>query len=215
MNEKKSVSALILDCDGVMFDSRQANTNFYNHILGHFGLPPMTEDKVAFVHMNTAQESIRHIFKGTSYEQDAQKYRLVLDYTPFVKDMIIEPDLKEVLRLLKPRVGLAVATNRSNTIGRVLETNGLTDFFDIVVSSLDVQNPKPHPESLFKILDFFSIGPDESVYVGDSTVDYDTAKAAGVHFVSFKNRGLKADFHVDRLRDVIPFLDSQGSASVG
>jgi phosphoglycolate phosphatase len=199
MNKKRAV---IFDCDGVMFDSRRANINFYNHLLARFGLPPMTEDQVPFVHMHTADESVRHIFKGTPHCGRAQEYRLRMDYTPFIKDMVMEPGLMELLRLLKPLMGLAVATNRSNTIGRVLEWNGLDTYFDMVVSSLDVKYPKPHPESLFKILDFFGIGPEEALYVGDSLVDYETSKAAGVPFIAYKNRELPAALHMNHLMEI-------------
>ena len=102
------ISAVIFDCDGVMFDSRQANINYYNHILGHFNLPPMTEDEVSFVHMNTADESVRHIFKGTPYTVQAQEYKKEVDYTPFINDMIIDPELKDLLRGLRPNFSLAV-----------------------------------------------------------------------------------------------------------
>jgi phosphoglycolate phosphatase len=208
MNATAKISSVIFDCDGVMFDSRQANTNYYNHLLAHFGLPPMTEEKVAFVHMHTANESVSYIFQGSPYVEEAEEYRLQMDYTPFIKDMIIEPGLKELLSALRPHFRLAVATNRSNTIGDVLERFGLTDFFDIVVSSLDVSNPKPHPEAIFKILGFFGIGPEQSVYIGDSLVDYETAKSAGVLFISYKNRELEADYHLDRLTDVAGILGS-------
>ncbi|MEJ2725267.1 MAG: HAD-IA family hydrolase [Deltaproteobacteria bacterium] len=206
-------TAVIFDCDGVMFDSRQANINFYNHLLAHFGLPPMTEEQVPFVHMHTADESVREIFRGTPHVEAAQDYRMALDYSPFIRDMIMEPGLKEVLTLLKPEHGLAVATNRSNTIDRVLKRHSLKAFFDIVVSSLDVERPKPHPEALFKILDFFQIGPRRAFYVGDSAVDYETARGAGVVFVSYKNRSLKADFHVDSLVEISKIVgSSDGSA---
>ena len=198
----KLFSAVIFDCDGVMFDSRQSNINFYNHLLSHFGLPLLREEQVVYIHMATADESIRYIFKGTPYLDQALAYRLQMDYTPFVQDMVQEPGLKELLALLKPKCGLAVATNRSNTIGTVLESNGLAGYFDIVVSSLDVVRPKPHPESLFKILDFFSILPNQALYVGDSQVDAETAKAASVPFVAYKNRNLDAAFHVDQLLDI-------------
>ena len=198
----KFFSAVIFDCDGVMFDSRQSNINFYNHLLLHFGLPLLREEQVAYIHMATADESIRYIFKGTPYLDQALAYRLQLDYTPFVRDMVQEPGLKDLLALLKPKCGLAVATNRSNTIVGVLESNGLAGYFDIVVSSLDVARPKPHPESLFKILDFFSIMPKQALYVGDSQVDAETAKAASVPFVAYKNKSLDAAFHVERLLDI-------------
>jgi len=60
----KAFSAVVFDCDGVMFDSRQANINFYNHLLAHFGLPLLREEQVAYIHMATADESIRYVSKA-------------------------------------------------------------------------------------------------------------------------------------------------------
>jgi HAD superfamily hydrolase (TIGR01549 family) len=194
--------AVIFDCDGVMFDSRQANINFYNHLLKRFGLPAMSEEQVPFIHMHTADESVRYLFRKTPHLEKAQAYRMKMDYTPFIKDMAIESGLKDLLGWLKPRFGLGVATNRSNTIGEVIRHNGLDKFFDIIVSSLDVEKPKPHPESLLKILDFFEIGPDQALYVGDSFVDYETADAAGIPLISYKNRGLEAAYHINSLEEI-------------
>jgi len=205
-DKRGKTSAVIFDCDGVMFDSRLANIHFYNHILHHFGLPPMTDEKISFVHMHTADESIREILAGTPFVEEAQAYRWRIDYTPFIRDMIMEPGLKDLLDFLKPRVKLAVATNRSNTIGTVLSLNGLEPYFDIVVSSLDVKNPKPHPESLLKILRFFAIQPGQALYIGDSIVDSETAKGAAVPFIAYKNRALPAAYHVERLMDVPALL---------
>ena len=196
------ISAVIFDCDGVMFDSREANINYYNHILRHFGLPGMTEDKVRYVCMNTVDKSVNLLFEGTPYLEKAQDYRLKMDYKQFSDDMVIMPGLKDLLKDLKPDFGLAVATNRSNTIDKVLEDNGLEHFFDMVVSSLDVKNPKPHPESLLKIADFFGISPSDSFYVGDSIIDEQTARSAGAIFISFKNDELDADFYVNSMEEI-------------
>ena len=139
----KKAAALIFDCDGVLFDSRQANIEFYSHIASRFGLGPLEKEDVDFVHMHTADESLRYLFRQSPHMEEALAYRLGMDYTPFISYMVMEPGLEELLRLLKPDVGLAVATNRSNTIGTVLERYGISGYFDIVVSSLDVKNPKP------------------------------------------------------------------------
>jgi len=206
MNHRQKIAVVIFDCDGVMFDSRQANINFYNHLLLRYGLGPMKQDQVDYVHMNTAEKSVQHIFAGTPFTEQAQAYRMQMDYAPFIKDMVMEPGLKKLLRSLKSRVGLAVATNRSNTIDNVLEQNGLAGFFDIVVSSLDVKNPKPHPESIHKILDFFGLGPDRAVYVGDSLIDLETAKAAGVHFIAYGNGKLAVPLKAANMADVEKLL---------
>jgi HAD superfamily hydrolase (TIGR01509 family) len=212
------LSAVIFDCDGVMFDSRQANINFYNHLLTRFGLPPMDDIDVNYVHMSTAEESVRHIFRGSPHEEAAQAYRLQMDYSPFIKDMVMEPGLKELLHRLRPRFGLAIATNRSNTIGTVLASYDLSQFFDIVVSSLDVSNPKPHPEPLHKILDFFRIPPNQAVYIGDSLVDYETAKAAGVRFIAFGNESLDAPLqakNMSALEAILNSMERQAGAKAG
>jgi len=193
------VSAVIFDCDGVLFDSRRSNSLFYNHIRNQFGLPPMNPEEDAFVHMHTADESIDYIFRGTGREKEAHAYRMAMDYSPFIQDMIPEAGLMELLQALKPRYRLGIATNRSNTISEVLRTHGLEGLFDIVVSSLDVENPKPHPEGLHKILRFFQITAQEALYVGDSLVDSQTARAAQVRFVAYKNPDLDADHHVSEL----------------
>jgi HAD superfamily hydrolase (TIGR01509 family) len=206
MKAAKKYAVVIFDCDGVMFDSKQANIHFYNHLLARFNLPAMKEDEINFCHQHTADESIRRIFKGTPHMDEAFAYRLKMDYTPFLKDMTIEPDLKGVLEALKGRYGLAVATNRSNTIQQVLEIFDLKAYFDIVVSSLDVERPKPHPESIFKILRFFGASAPEALYVGDSGVDQKTARSAGTVFVAYKNESLEADFHVSCLMDVVSIL---------
>ena len=207
MNNNNKISAVIFDCDGVMFESRQANINFYNHLLEHYGVSLMNEDEVAFVHMNTAADSVRYIFDGTPFTDEAQAYRMQMDYSPFIRGMVIEPGLKSLLGRLKPLVSLAVATNRSNTINEVLEQNDLSGFFDIVVSSLDVENPKPHPESIHKILDFLDIGPDRAVYVGDSVIDLDTARAAGVCFIAYGDGNLKTPLKAMSMEGLGKVLD--------
>lgn len=207
MNQNKG-KVIIFDCDGVMFDSRLANENFYNSILSHFNLPPMTPDQVEYVHMHTADESINFIFKDTGFIDEAHEYKSRVDYSPFIRDMVIEPGLKDLLMVLKPKYGLAIATNRSNTIGEVLERNNLDGYFDIVVSSLNVIEPKPNPESIIKILNFFSMEPWQAFYVGDSQVDYRTARSAGVTFIAYKNTELDSVYHVNSMTELSGFFDS-------
>ncbi len=203
MSKANDNGAVIFDCDGVMFDSRGANINFYNHLLNHFGLPPMKEKDIAYVHMHTADSSVNHIFQGSPFLEEALRYRFEVDYAPFIRDMILEPGLRELLTCLKPCYRLAVATNRSNTIGPVLEAYHLTGFFDAVVSSLDVVHPKPDPECLYKITGLFGVPPERALYVGDSEIDCVCSKAAGVPFVSFRNQSLEAQYHVANLLEII------------
>ena len=203
----KNIKVIAFDCDGVMFDTVKANMAYYNHILEHFGRPAMTPEQFAYCHMHTVDQSIANLFNDTENFEAAQAYRKNISYLPFLKFMEMEPHLKPLLEKLRPRYKTAVATNRSDTMDRVLSEHGLKGYFDLVVSSCDVDRPKPYPDPLIKILKHFEVEPYQSIYVGDSKLDESAAKAAGIPFIAYKNRSLSTDFHIQSLKEIEEFLD--------
>ena len=206
---KKMIKAVIFDCDGVMFDTVKANTEYYNRILRHFGKSEMTPVQFDFIQMHTVTESISFLFKDADSIRAAQAYRNKMGYGPFYQLMEIEPDLKPLLKNIGPRFKTAIATNRSDTIGRVLEVHGLNGYFDLVVSSLDVPRPKPHPDPLLKVTGHFNIEPHQAIYIGDSELDQQAAEAAGMPLVAYQNRTLTAVAHIDRLNEVETLIVSR------
>ncbi|MGB5424190.1 MAG: HAD-IA family hydrolase [Desulfobacterales bacterium] len=204
---QKEVKAVVFDCDGVMFDTVKANTAYYDHILRHFSKPDMTPEQFAYTHMHTVDQALAYLFDDAAQLAQARDFRKQMSYLPFLQFMEIEPGLKPLLRHLKPRYHTAVATNRTDTMNRVLRNHGLEDAFDLVVTALDVANPKPHPDQLNKILDHFALAPDQIIFIGDSELDAAAARAAGVAFVAYANQGLSADFHIERLRQVEDILN--------
>jgi phosphoglycolate phosphatase len=202
----KNISVVAFDCDGVLFDTEKANKAYYNQILNHFGMPDMDDEQFIYTHMHTADESIRYLFQGEEFLGAAQKYRKRMNYFQFIPFMEIAPFLKQVLQNLRSSYKTAIATNRSDTMQAVLETYGLVEHFDLVVSALEVERPKPHPDPLFKIIDHFQLKPENLIYVGDSKVDEQAARAAGVALVAYKNRSLTADFHIDSMQELEQIL---------
>jgi HAD superfamily hydrolase (TIGR01549 family) len=201
------IKVVAFDCDGVMFDTTKANMAYYNEILQHFGRPTLTPDQFAYCHSHTADQSISYLFNDDKRFREAQQYRKSMSYIPFLKYMVVEPHLKLLLGKLRPRYKTAIATNRSNTMDRVLSEHGLEGYFDLVVSSSDVDRPKPYPDPLIKILEYFEIEAYNALYVGDSELDEIAAKAAGVPFVAYQNRSLLANFHIKSLKEIAQILD--------
>ncbi len=185
------------DCDGVLFDSRQANIAFYNAILANFHRPSMNPEAVDYVHSHTVWESLEYIFRGYPDLDAVIKFTRSLGYSPFIPMMVEEPHLREFLQFLRPGLRTALATNRTTTTKAVLQYHRLTGEFDLVVSAQDVSRPKPHPESFARILEHFGCQPQEAVYIGDSRVDEDFARLSGVPFIAYRNPGLNAAYHLD------------------
>ena len=206
------VRVVAFDCDGVLFDTVEANRAYYNHILAHFGRPAMAEHQLRYVHIHTVQQSVAHLFADDADRQAAMAFRASIDYGQFLKYLTIEPHLKALLDWMRNRYKTAIATNRTDTMDRLLREFGLADRFDLVVTSLDVERPKPFPDPLFKILSRFRVEPRQAVFVGDSEVDEATARAAGVPFVAYRNPALEASWHIESLKDLEGFLQGSGTA---
>ena len=201
---------IIFDCDGVMFDSLETNRAYYNDLLTAFDCPPMDEDELTFVHMHNVTESVNYIFRNHHQNlQEIHEYRLQLDYSPYLKYMVIEPDLIEFLEQTKKQYQLAISTNRTTTMQPLLKVFQLDSYFSRVVTAADVENPKPAPDALFDILSFFKYRPDEAIYIGDSILDHHHAHAAGVQLIAFRNNTLEAEYHVNcfmEILDLKPFM---------
>ena len=193
------LKVVAFDCDGVMFDSSRANRAYYDHILQHFGRPPMTDAQFAYAHMHTVSGALAHLFEDPDLLVEVRAYCRELSYMPFIPHMVIEPHLKELLAFLRPAYGTGIATNRTNTMARVLEVHGLTDYFDKVVTASDVRHAKPDPEQLLVLLDHFQIEPLQMLFIGDSELDAMAAQDAGVPFVAFGNPALEAEVHLQNL----------------
>lgn len=204
--QKQSIKLLILDCDGVMFDTSEANRTYYNRLLLAVGLPEITDEQFAFAQMHTVFESVDYLFKTPKLIEQAHQLRQQMSYASVIKEMRIEPSLKAVLKTVQPELKTAVATNRTDTMNRVLEEHGLTHFFDLVVTAMDVKRAKPHPDMLQKAMRHFEMNSSQSLFVGDSLVDQQAAEAADMMFAAFGNRVLTADLHVDRLDSLLPYL---------
>jgi phosphoglycolate phosphatase len=198
-----ALKLVIFDCDGVMFDSKDANRKYYNDLLEKFGYPLMDREEEDYVHSHNVLDSVSYIFRRHPHEIDkVHAYRQFLDYTPYLQYMRIEPDLKEFLKFLKPQFYTAISTNRSTTMPAVMRMHNLESYFDMVVTSLDVQQPKPHAEALLKILDHFKLSADQAVYIGDSMVDREHTAGVDMRLISFKNPELPAEFHVNSFLDI-------------
>ena len=204
------IRCVVYDCDGVLFDSLEANTKLYNDLCALVGRGPLREEEMQYVHTHTVFEALHFIF---GKENDLEKKALEIlkqkqvDLKNYVMYLRMEPHLLQTLESLKEKGILrAINTNRTTSMKYIMERFNLWPYFEMVVTALDVKNPKPHPESIEKIIQELNLNKEEAVFVGDSDVDQQTAKSSGIKFIAYKNRVIQNDAYIEDHLDVLKLL---------
>jgi phosphoglycolate phosphatase len=207
---RSALKVVAFDCDGVLFDSKDANIRFYSHIMSYIGYPQVRLDQQEYIHMHPVRESLRFLLADDAEAfEKAWKYCQSIDFRAFNAYLRCEPGLHEILSLASSAYSVALATNRTVSTRDVLTYFNLDGYFDLVVSASDVQFPKPHPETMERISDVFGVTAEQILYVGDSTVDEELAASTGVYFAAYKNLKLKAHFHISHFNELHSLLECE------
>jgi phosphoglycolate phosphatase len=177
----------LFDLDGTLIDSRADITRAVNLALARMNLARLDESRVAdFVGSGVPILIERTLHQVISREPESvliqegislfeEEYaNHLLDHT------CLYPHVKEGLdRVSWAR--FAVVSNKPELFSRrILEGLGIGDRFSIILGGDSIQKRKPDPESLIKAMDFCKVPATETAMVGDSAVDIQAGKAAGV-----------------------------------
>ena len=201
------IKAVIFDCDGVLFDTAAANKKYYNEILVYFGRPEMNQEQFVNVHMMSVVNAIAYLFPDMDDLSPVFDYLKTVGYHKFIPYMRMEDDLVWLLTRIKESGFIrGIATNRTNTMERVLEEFKIKEYFEIVITAAHVQHPKPSPDQLNLIMNLLKLPAHQILFIGDSEYDLQAARTAGTRFVGFKNPALAADVNVSSMKELAGIL---------
>ena len=214
MNEKfrGQVKALVFDLDGTLIDSKQDLVVSVNATLRAIGREELPAELVASYVGSGAPVLISRALGGAPDAEELQralKFFLAhyeehkLDYTRAY------PGVREALQELRG-VPMAVLTNKPVNISvGILEELGLAEFFKAIYGGNSFTTKKPDPLGANTILGEFGVAGREAAMVGDSEVDVQTARNAGMiaAIVNFgfgvhDRRAYPADVYLDRMEEL-------------
>lgn len=183
------VQAVIFDVDGTLVDSLEAYRIVAALAAAPYGLS-ITRQVVRHA-LNTNHPSFWELVVPNGQPDRAGLIETLKQAArrrwPEVvqKHARLYPGLRATLETLRGRgFRLAIVTGSSGGSLQPLAEAGLLDFFEAVVTGKDVERRKPDPDGLYRGVAALGLEPGQAVYVGDTPVDVEASRAAGMAAVA-------------------------------
>lgn len=208
------MNLLIFDLDGTLIDSKLDLAHAVNAARAHMGLGDLPHPLVFSYVGNGAPTLIRRSLgpeAGEAQVQEALEFFLeyyrdhMLDYTTLYPGVADTLDV-----LLQSGKRMAVLTNKPVRISKaIIGGLGLERHFFQIYGGNSFEQKKPHPIGIETLLSEAGMGAGHALMIGDSAVDIQTARNAGIKSCGvtygFQPETLAAeppDFLIDRFEDL-------------
>jgi phosphoglycolate phosphatase len=214
------VRGLIFDLDGTLIDSKQDLIHSVNAMLREMGRAQLSEATVASYIGHGAPRLVARALGEASSEGERQ--RALEFFLAYYEEHKLDstcayPGVPEALQKLSS-LTMAVLTNKPVRISiQILDSLGLSKYFRVVYGGDSFETKKPDPLGANTILRELEVAASAALLIGDSEVDVQTARNAGM-FAAAVNYGFgvhdraafPADVYLDSL-DQLPGLLSRRS----
>ncbi len=178
----------IFDLDGTILDTLEDLTDSTNHVLSSNGYPTHSIDEVRSYVGNGIYMLIKRAVPNATDEKEIQ--RLFEQFVSYYKDHCAiktkaYEGINDLLFALKENnVKRAVVSNKGDFAVKILIDDYFPDLFEISVGEKQGVRKKPYADSVNEVLRLLGCKKEEAVYIGDSEVDIQTAKNAGLACIS-------------------------------
>lgn len=180
--------AVVFDMDGLLLDTERLWHIAEQRLLDDRGSNLREEDRLALI--------------GRSLEEATDRYLELLELppseAPVLRAELLErvrqeyergtpplPGAVELVRGLQGRVPLAIASNTARPLVLMaLESSGLIDAFDAIVTADQVARGKPDPDVYLRACELLGVLPGEAIALEDSAAGVISAKAAGLTVIA-------------------------------
>lgn len=175
----------VFDLDGTLIDSRRDLADSANEMLAGYGAAPLSADHIASMVGCGAPTLVKRVLAagGVNAPVDEALPRFLSAYdarlTHHTRPYEGIPELLDDLR--SRNTAMALLTNKPlEQSVRILDAFGLVKYFPWVVGGDGPLPRKPAPDGMRFLMTQASAGPRETVLIGDSMIDLETSRNAGV-----------------------------------
>lgn len=188
------IKAIILDFDGVVVDSEKNKFCVLQTILKNRGLDLKKPDFTGMTGKKTKSLLVEKFPELTS--QDVRKIvELRREMQKASPNPGLIPGIKTLLKFLKQKkVKIALTTgSKGDVVEKILESEGLRIYFDLIVTGEDFKGSKPSPECYNTTLKKLRLSNSEALAIEDSMAGIESAHLAGIGVYALTTYSTKAE----------------------
>ena len=178
----------IFDLDGTLLDTLDDLADSVAHTLAAANLPPRTRDEVRRFVGNGIHKLIERAVPADSSSQTIDK--IECEFRSYYKLHCVDKTkpydgiIELIERLRAAGCKTAVVSNKGDFAVQELAKQYFPGMLDCAVGERTGVRTKPAPDSVNAVLSELGINRSDAIYIGDSDVDIDTAKNAGMDSIS-------------------------------
>ncbi len=208
------IEFILFDFDGTLMNTNKLIVEALGETVKNVLNREMTEQDLLNVYGNYLDEQMKY-FSKEKYEEMVAYYRQY--YRTHRDNIELFPDVDNLLKDLKRlgyKIGITSAKSRAGIL-HGLDLFGLKQYIDHIVSSTEVKNNKPHPESVYRAMDYFQCKKDNLILIGDSPYDIQCGINAGIKtalvswtiFPKERFNGMQLDYIINKPSDILEIVN--------
>ncbi len=189
LNINPAAKGLIFDLDGTLADTMPIHYIAWKNAAAEYGIDFTVElfQELAGIPLYPTVEKLNQLFDKSIDPKEMGDRK----EAEFEANMHLTPEIKVVCDLVRANHGkipMAVGTGGASRLAlKTLEIIGFKDYFEVLVSSEDVSNYKPHPETFLKCAEQMGVDPADCEVFEDGILGIQAAKTAGMMVVDVTN----------------------------
>ncbi len=202
------VKGVIFDLDGTLIDTIEGLANSTNFALEQYGFPTHSVEKYrSFVGNGVGKLVERALPDGKKNMKTEVRAVFEKNYAEtMLSSMPVYDGIEELIKYLREKnIKLAVNTNKLDIFAKPMIKAVFGDVFETVLGETNEFPRKPEPDAVNFIIEKMGIKKEECIFVGDSQVDIETAKNAGIFGIAvtwgFVKKDVLVSFTPDKIVD--------------
>ena len=192
------INTIIFDLDGTLLNTLEGLKNSTNFALKKFNCPEITLEQTRSFVGNGVRKLIERAIpngeKNPDFEKCLNTFKEHYSKTMYQKTVAYD-GIEDMLTELKKRgIKTGVVSNKFDTAVKELCKNYFDGLIIVAIGESPDVRKKPAPDSVLKAMEILGAKPENTLYVGDSDVDIQTAKNSNLKSVGvtwgFRDREL-------------------------